>query len=144
MQVTENLERNSARCSFSGLGEHQLAQLCEKRHGKAKHSVGKQQADRDNHQSLLDIGLRSYGIDQDLEQNRHADIRHLGSDHEGERSEHSPLVLPQIRKEATKCLPIGALGSLGHEISRKNYRRFTCVNASHAAPELLLLNCAHL
>jgi hypothetical protein len=113
MQVAEHLQRDAARRALSRLGEDQLAQLAEQRGRKAQQPVGHQERDRHHQQRLRHVGLGRHGVDQVLEQHRHADVRDLGAHHEGKRRHHAPLVAPQVGEQAPQRGPVGAIAARG-------------------------------
>src|SRR6185369_1041423 len=112
MQVLEGLQRNAARCPLRRLGEHQLAQLGEQRGRKAQQAVRQQQPGRNDQHGLRVARLEAHRVDQRLQQNRHADVGQLRPDHECQRGQGAPLVLPQIRAEPFQGGPVGVRARL--------------------------------
>ncbi|KAF1053159.1 MAG: hypothetical protein GAK34_01080 [Delftia tsuruhatensis] len=106
MQVLEGGQRNRARGTLRGLGKDQVAQLGEQRTGKAQQPVGQQQGHgHDEHRAGI-AGLQIQRIDQVLQQHRHAHVGELGPDHEAQRRQHAPLVLPQVGQQAPQRVPV--------------------------------------
>jgi hypothetical protein len=115
VQVPEGFQRDAARRALGGLGEHQFAQLGEQGCGQAQQAVAHQQGDR-HHQHRRGIaGLERHGVDQVLEQQRHADVGQLGADHESERGQHPPFVLPEIGKQPPQRGPVGVAARRGRD-----------------------------
>ena len=113
MQVAERGQGDRTRRTLRGLGEHQIAQLGEQRGGKAQRAVGQQQARRHHQQRAGIAGAHAQGIDQLLEQQRHADVRQLGAHHEQQRGQHAPFVLPQVGQQTAQGGPFGGISHVG-------------------------------
>ena len=109
VQMAKHLHRNAARGALGGLGKNQLTQLGKQRGRQAQQPVRHQQTQRHDQQGLGAHALVGiHRVDQLFQQQRHAHIGQFGAHHEGQRRDHAPLVLPQVRKQALQGGPVGA------------------------------------
>ena len=113
MQMAKRLQRNRTRRPLRGLGKHQVAQFRQQRSGKAQRAIRQQQAHGHHQQSCVIAGLHIQGIDQLLEQQRHAHIGQLGPHHEQQCRQHAPFVLPQIGQQPAQGRPFGRISHIG-------------------------------
>ena len=132
MQVFKDFQRNTARRALGGLGKHQLAQLGEQRGGQAQQAIGQQQRHRHHQHGLHVAGLETHGVDQVFEQQRHADIGHLGAHHESQRCDNAPLVGPEVRKKPLERVHVRARRSgllAGRSFGRQSQTIWGCSRA---------------
>ena len=134
MQVLKDFQRDTPRRALGGLGKHQLAQLGEQRGRKSQQAIGQQQRHRHHQHRLHVAGLETHGIDQVFEQQRHADIGHLGAHHESQRCDNAPLVGPQVRKKPLERVHVRARRP-GRLVSRSCCRQGQTVVGSSRAHE---------
>ena len=99
VQMLKGLQCNFACSALCGRRKHQFTQFGKARHRQTQQPVTDQQGQR-HHQSNLSAGwLWRHGVNQFLEQQRHADVGQLGADHERERRHDPPFVFPQVGKQ---------------------------------------------
>ena len=133
MQVAEHAAARCvriARCVT--LREHELAQLGEERRRQPQQAVGDEQRER-HARARLCVASRLSTICFSTQ--RHADVRELRRDQEGERDDDAPLVLPEVgqqradrRPVAGACgtsrpLAVGSVGSARWRMRRSDQRR---------------------
>lgn len=109
----------------------------------AQQTVGQQQPDGHDEQRLRHVGLGRHGVDQVLQQHRHADVGHLGAHHEGQRRGHPPLVLPEVGEQAAQGRPVGAIGGRRRMAAGRMGGRKGFAAAAHGGQSWLLV-CSRL
>jgi hypothetical protein len=132
VQVAKDLQADAARRAFGGPGEDQLAQFGEQRSGQPQRAVGDQQAHRHHEQRGGVTGLDRQGIDQVLQQHRHADVGHLGTEQKRQRDAHPPAVAPQVRQQLGQRGPVATRGPRGRQGGRgRGWRCAHLVGRTH-------------
>ena len=104
VQMPEHAERNAPDRALRHRHEQHVAQLAEERRGEPQDSVDREQ--RDRHRD--DRRLHVEPVDHLLHDERHADVGELRRDQAGERQQHAPLVLEQVRQERADRAPFVA------------------------------------
>ena len=122
VQMAKYAQRNRSGRPFGGFGKHQLTQLGEQGRTQAQGSICHQQSHRHHQHRTRVARLWRHGVDQIFEQQRHADVGHLGPHHEGQGRNHPPFVLPQIGEQALQGGPICSLKWLGNRYIGSSHR----------------------
>ncbi len=108
VEMLEGLERHALGRAEGGAREHDLAQLGEQRHREPQAGVAEQQPERHHQQRARIGGGDVEGVDQPLEQQRHAHAGHLGRDEERQRDRHAHAVFPEVGHQPLQGLPVAA------------------------------------